>query len=361
MKPVFKIIVLLAVILAGGFLFKTFFEKDVSEIAGYVISRHTSEEENDLTETARSGVKMINGRLAVHLPETVQQQADIKLEKLEQAEYRKELHAVALVIDIQPLVKLRSDIREIQTGIKMAETALQVSSREYERLKLLHEEASNISDKDLQQSKLQWMSDELELQGKRNRFDDLKDESIQTWGSELTEQIINNSDIVQRLIERKLLLLLVTIENNQPLPEGADTATISQHGRPEFTGEAYFLARALHVDSKTLGQTYLFYTPAVSLRTGQYIDAWITADNNLQQGVYIPPQAVIWYVDKPWVYQKTGKHSFVRKEVKDFAVTRQGWFVRNEFQGGDEIVIQGAQMLLSEEFRWSIPDEDDNP
>ena len=163
MKSVVKLIVLLAVLLAGGFLFNTFFEKDISEFAGYIISRHANEEENDLTETARSGVEVINGRLAVHLPETVQRQADIKLVKLEQAEYRKELHAVALVVDIQPMVKLRSDIREIQTGIKMAETALQVSTREYERLKLLHEEASNISDKDLQQSKLQWMSDKLEL------------------------------------------------------------------------------------------------------------------------------------------------------------------------------------------------------
>jgi len=326
-----------------------------------IISRQAVDNEDDESHLSRSSVEMINGRLAVHLPDSVQQQANIELAALKQAEYKNELHAIALVIDLQPLVKLRSNIREIQTETRMAETALQVSGQEYERLKLLHKEASNISERELQQSKLQWTSAGIALQGKQNKFDDLKDEAIQAWGSELTEQLINNSDIIKQIVERKLLLLLVTLENNQLLPEETDTITITQYTNPDFTSEAYFLARALHVDNKTLGQTYLFYTPAISLRTGQYMDAWITTGNGLLQGVYIPPAAIIWYVDKPWVYLKIDNQSFIRKELKDFIVTRKGWFIQNEFHDGDEIVLHGAQMLLSEEFRWSIPDEDDNP
>lgn len=349
------------VLLFSGYLFNAFFEKDISGLSKYIISRHTGDDEDNDINSPRSSVELINGRVNVQLPDPVQQHANIDLVRLEQGEHRNELHAIAQVIDTKPLVRLRSRIREIRTEIRMAETALQVSGQEYERLKLLHKEASNISERELQQSKLQWMSDGIELQGKRNKFDDLNDESIQTWGSELTAQIINNSDIVKEIIERKLLLLLVTIENNQPLPENADTATITQHENPAFSSDAHFLARALHVDNKTLGQTYLFYTPATSLRTGQYVDAWITTDKNMLQGIYIPPAAVIWYVDKPWVYQKVGEHGFIRKEVKDFIITRQGWFVSNGFKDGDEIVLHGAQMLLSEEFRWSIPDEDDNP
>ena len=361
MKSIFKIIIILAVVLSGGYLFNTLFEKDITDISDYIISRHAADDEDDETKAAQSSVKMINGRLAVHLPESVQQQANIKLVNLKTAGYRNELHATAKVMDIQPLVRLRSNIRKIQSEIRIAETALQVSNQEYERLKLLNKEASNISERDLQKSKLQWMSDTINLQDKRNKLDDLKDESIQAWGRELTDQIINNTDIVNQLIERKMLLLLVTTENNKPLPEHADTASITQFEHPEFTGDAHFLAQALQVDDKTLGQTYLFYTTATSLRTGQYLDAWITADNTLLQGVYIPPPAIIWYVDKPWVYQKVDENAFIRKEVKDFIITRQGWFVRDGFKDRDEIVLQGAQMLLSEEFRWSIPDEDDNP
>ena len=361
MKSIFKIIVILIVLLAGGYLFNVVFEKDISGLSGYIISKHADDNEDDGSNSSHSSVEMVNGKLAVHLPGPVQQQANIETVRLEQAEYRNELQAIALVMDIQPLVRLRSLIRQTRTEIRMAETALQVSRQEYERLELLHKEASNISEKELQQSRLKWMSDGIELQGKRNKLDDLKDESIQAWGEELTDQIINNSDIVNQIIERKLLLLLVTIENNQSLPEDADTATITLHENPDFAGEAHFLARALHVDNKTLGQTYLFYTPATSLRTGQYVDAWITTDKNMLHGIYIPPEAIIWYVDKPWVYQIVNEHGFIRREVKDFVITRQGWFVRNGFHEGDEIVLHGSQMLLSEEFRWSIPDEDDNP
>ena len=361
MKSTYKIIIIFIVLLACGYIFNILFEKDISEMSEFIISRHTVKSEEDESNLSRSRVEMINGRLAVHLPESVQQQANIELAELKQAEYKNELHANALVIDIQPLVRLRSAIREIQTEIRMAETALQVSGQEFERLKLLHKEASNISERELQQSKLQWTTDSIELHGKHNKFDDLKDEAIQAWGRELTEQLLNDSDIIKQIVERKLLILLVTLENNQLLPEETDTVTITQHEHPDFSSEAHFLARALRVDNKTLGQTYLFYTPAISLRTGQYVDAWITAGNKLLQGIYIPPAAIIWFVDKPWVYLKIDEHSFIRRQLKDYIVTRQGWFVQDGFQDGDEIVLHGAQMLLSEEFRWSIPDEDDNP
>jgi len=362
MKSFFKIIIIILVVLPGSvFIFNFLSDGEFPEFPEIVSGRHPVDNADDELKSPRSSVEMINGRLAVHLPDAIQQQANLELTRISRAEYKNEIHAIAQVIDIQPLVRLRSDIRQVRTEIRMAETALQVSGQEFERLKLLHKEASNISERELQQARLKWMSDGLELEGKRNRFDDLKDASIQSWGNELTEQILSNSDIVNQLFERKLLLLLVTLEINRLLPENTDTVVISQREDPDFSGAAYFLARALQVDNRIPGQTYLFYTPAISLRTGQYVDVWVPAGSDMLDGVYIPPAAIIWYVDKPWVYLKIDDHSFIRKELADFIITRQGWFVRNGFQDGDEIVLHGAQMLLSEEFRWSIPDEDDNP
>jgi hypothetical protein len=51
----------------------------------------------------------------------------------------------------------------------------------------------------------------------------------------------------------------------------------------------------------------------------------------------------------------------LRRDLDVYTVTREGWIVKQGFHAGEQIVLHGAQMLLSEEFRWSIPDEDDDP
>jgi hypothetical protein len=69
---------------------------------------------------------------------------------------------------------------------------------------------------------------------------------------------------------------------------------------------------------------------------------------------------VIWYAGRQWVYIKVSDELFVRRALRTNHETARGWLTRDGFSAGELVVIAGGQMLLSEEFRWQIPEEDDD-
>lgn len=335
---------------------------------GYILSSHDTisnddgdDKKNDETSSKRSNVELAAGKLVVHIPREIQEQSNLQLFRLATTEYHKEIHAFARVVDIQSLLQLRSDYMEIQTEIATKETAAEVSSQEYKRLKLLRKEASNISERQLQQAKLDWMSNQSQLQATMVKKENIKNQILHGWGSVLSKHVLNNSDIATDLFNTKIILLLVTLESKQQLPANTNKIIINAYGNRKDGEDAYYLSPAPFTDNTIYGQSWFFYTNVSNLSSGIYLDAWIPNDADGSKGILIPSDAIIWYVDKPWVYIKTNEDTFVRREVKNYTISKDGWFVQSGFEPGEEIVLQGAQMLLSEEFRWSIPDEDDNP
>ncbi len=75
-------------------------------------------------------------------------------------------------------------------------------------------------------------------------------------------------------------------------------------------------------------------------------------------GVVVPDSAVVWLDGRAWAYLQKGRERFIRQEVATNHPVGKGWFVTKNFQVGDYVVVQGAQSLLSEEFRAQIQIED---
>jgi hypothetical protein len=65
-------------------------------------------------------------------------------------------------------------------------------------------------------------------------------------------------------------------------------------------------------------------------------------------------------MDQSFVYIKSDSETFIRRKIENYAVTPDGYFVENDLKPGEYIVTTGGQLLLSEEFRVQIPDEDDD-
>ncbi|MGZ5055641.1 MAG: efflux RND transporter periplasmic adaptor subunit, partial [Methylobacter sp.] len=76
-------------------------------------------------------------------------------------------------------------------------------------------------------------------------------------------------------------------------------------------------------------------------------------------GVIIPKSALVWYMDQAFVYIKTAEEQFSRRTIDHYSATADGYFVGNGINAGEQLVVTGGQMLLSEELRGQIPDEDD--
>jgi hypothetical protein len=67
---------------------------------------------------------------------------------------------------------------------------------------------------------------------------------------------------------------------------------------------------------------------------------------------------MVWWQGYAWVYEQTTPGRFVRRQVPTDSPLESGVFVSRGFSPRDQIVIRGAQTLLSEEFRSQIQPED---
>ena len=80
-------------------------------------------------------------------------------------------------------------------------------------------------------------------------------------------------------------------------------------------------------------------------------------------GIIIPSNAVVWYAGTPWAYFKQGKDQFVRKPISADtevgSLTDGGWFNQG-LDANSEVVVNGAQLLLSEEFKYLIKNENED-
>jgi hypothetical protein len=111
------------------------------------------------------------------------------------------------------------------------------------------------------------------------------------------------------------------------------------------------------VDIRTLGQTLFIKLDnrETRLRPGGTVTAIVTPRTKPDPGVIIPRDAVVWHDGKAWVYSEFAENQFKRREITTDRALNDGWFISAPLAPNDRIVTQGAQQLLSEEFKPIIP------
>jgi len=70
--------------------------------------------------------------------------------------------------------------------------------------------------------------------------------------------------------------------------------------------------------------------------------------------VVVPAAAIVWLQGRAWVYVEKAPGQFVRREVPAEMPLAEGWFVAKNLTAGERVVVQGAQILLSEEGRAAV-------
>jgi hypothetical protein len=108
------------------------------------------------------------------------------------------------------------------------------------------------------------------------------------------------------------------------------------------------------------GKTYFYHAKTTELRAGMQVNALSNKSKGSTTGVIIPNSAVVWYGGKPWIYRKTGTDKFSRLPINTDVETENGWFYKGNLKPNDQIVTSGAQLLLSEEFKYQITNENED-
>ena len=362
-KKLSLIITLQALLIIALFWVLIFYSKD--EYDAYQ-NRHEDEiaSPNHISEN--------KGMSIVSLSAAIQQNSGITTAKVSSSTFAGKLKSTGTVIAIDSLIEAKANYLQTKSEIALANAASSNNLQQYQRLKTLNEDDKNVSDRVVQEALAAVNGDKAKITAAELQLNNLQSAVKLQWGETLSSLVFNNkmsgdklAPHLANLLNRNNVLVQVSFPLEFPTPKLGSTLNLRPLNAVDAAIKAVYVSPAAHSDANGYGKTFYYSAPAESLRIGMRVNTEAEASIKANDGVVIPNQALVWYGGKAWAYfkqakNKQGEDQFARKPINaDIEVgsgADNGWFN----QGIDvqsEVVVSGAQLLLSEEFKSQIKNE----
>lgn len=275
------------------------------------------------------------------------------------ASHHAEFTAYGKAVNIQPLIELRHRYLLTLTERGGAAARFKQAEQNIQRQQDLYHEGAT-SKRNLQVQQAQWQTDKAQVDASNVQGKAIAAEARLNWGDKLAEWALStDSDQLSAFLSGKKTLLQITLPVNKQLASDISSIDIEASGNRSAANKAELISTAPQTDTTAQGESYFFQTDGRRIRVGMRVAAWIPEQSENQSGVVIPKSALVWHLDQAFVYIKTAEEQFSRRTIDQYSATTGGYFVGNGIKAGEQLVVTGGQMLLSEEFRGQIPNEDD--
>lgn len=256
--------------------------------------------------------------------------------------------AYATVLDLKPLFDLHNSYATARANRDASRVQAATSATQYERQRSLYRDAHAVSQKAMQDAQVAMKNDEAKLMATDVTLGDLAANAREQFGDALASAVTDKSSgLFARLAQRKASVLLVSFPPERTSSAPAD---LTVDGPQHQAIAASKLSIAPQADPAVQGDSYL-YLASESLPLGTRTIARASSGGEQGGGLFVPDSAVVWYDGQQWVYAKSGADRFVRRPVGTAISVSDGLIVNKSLKAGDLVVVQGAQLLLSQELK----------
>ena len=269
------------------------------------------------------------------------------------------------------LLTARAEARSATASVKVAEAA-------HERARILNADNKNVSDRALQEAAARLEAEQARLEA-ANDVLTVVESSLGAVDSarflplavdrngEVTEVLaLPGEDVavgspLVRVVNFDHLLANIALPVGENVPPSARSARIVPSGRENVSIPATLVAVNASVDPAIQGQALLFrLSPGrQQLRPGQAVTAYVSIPGASSRVIVVPDSAVVRQAGESFAYVRESEDEFSRKRLQGLRPTAGGYVVENGLSAGDEVVVAGAQLLLSEELKSQISAGDD--
>ena len=316
------------------------------------------------------------GAPAITLDPHLQQQADIKVVVPQPTPYQQQLQAYGSVLDLQQFTDLSNTIANANAQLAIAQAKLTAAQAAFQRAQTLHKNEQNISTAQLQAADATYQSDQATLHAAQVQAQNAAASAHQAWGPVLGQALVASAPAAKRLIERKSVLIQVTLPPGVSLPQPPQTASLQTDTGHRASID--FVSPATRTDPKIQGVSFFYTADAASgALPGMNVSAFLPVGQPTP-GVLVPASAIVWLQGQAWVYLRTTADTFTRCEIATTLPAPDGGYVVRtasaaspsegdppapDGNSGDAVeslpmgvplVVSGVQALLSEEFRAQI-------
>lgn len=324
----------------------------------YESSQRDTEEEVDgpLRVADQNGLQVVQLNLAT------QKNSGIHVQPLKAYDYHGNIKVLGSVISIQTLVDYNSQYQLLKSQLALAESVLPNHQLQYQRYKQLNEDDKNVSDKAVQEAQALLVNDQTQITATQAQLKALTDTIIAQWGQPLAMLVTHHpaSGPLHDLLVQKKVLVQVSFPLSYQVPEAHSSLYISPIQDEVAPIKADYVSQSIQTDISNIGKTYFYSASADFLRVGMRVNVVpVESSSATIKGVIVPNQAIAWHGGMAWIYVKTKPDTFLRKPVASDIELDNGWF-DSSLSPGTEVVTRGAQLLLSEEFKFQIKNENED-
>lgn len=361
-KKTTLIIALQAIFIIALFWLLIFMGKDEFET-------YQNEQEEEIESLNR--VSTTEGINIVSLSPATQQNSGIQTIKISSANFQGDIKSFGNVVSIDSLTEAKSRYLNLKTELSLAQSASTHTLKQYQRLKTLNTDDKNVSDEALQASQANVEADNARISANQLQLKNLTTNTKLQWGEALTSLAFADSSFTNKrqphlanLLNNKNVLIQISLPLSIGAPKAGDTVNVTPLNESVAPIQAIYVSPATQSDSNGFGKTFYYSAPADLLRIGMRVNVVTeAAASENKGGVVIPSNAVVWYAGKAWAYFKNGQDKnnvkFIRKPINTDTEVDEGWFNQG-ISEDSEVVISGAQLLLSEEFKYLIKNENED-
>jgi hypothetical protein len=306
----------------------------------------------------QSALSRQRGSAAVRLAKDSQAASGIVVQPVGKVRAEATAEVYGVIVNVQPLIDLRARYDASVSDARSLRAAASSSAADYERLKTLFEDDRNISERVVQAAEARWKVDQAKLAAAEQAVASVRDSIRAGWGEVLAGwATAPESPAFQALAQQREVLSQITFPYDLHAQAGKVSLSLAPVSVPAGARPARFISAAPQTDAMLPGVTYFYVVGAQGLRVGMRVAGQLKLGSKARDGVIVPSSAVVWHGGKAWAYVKEEDDLFVRKEVSTVQELADGWFDASHFEPGDEIVVSGAQLLLSEELKFQIRNE----
>ncbi len=283
-------------------------------------------------------VALVGHAKATEITEDAQKLLDFETAELAARSLPPEVAVFGSVLAPAPLVDL---IRQTDT----AQAALGISQESLDRAEKLFAAGELVARKDVQAARAQQMVDQAALRA-------LEDRLALEWGPWFAGKSAAERDaLAEDLLAGRVGIVRLTVPRDGAA--GMNPQAVRLHAFAQDTSiiRSDVIFPALAVDAAFQAPTFLALvkTPETPLPVGLLLEGRLVLPGIPREGFLVPAGAVVFHQGKGLIYQKSGATEFERVEVSLDTAVEGGWFLGGEGEKPNNVVVNGAQAILSQE------------
>ena len=294
----------------------------------------------------------------VRLTADQQHQIGLQTAVLEAATHPEQFRAYGAVLDVARITDLTNSYANAQAQLQTAQAKFDVAKSAFERAQSLVHSAI-LAKRDAEAAEGTFRTDQASLTAAESQLKTLAATARQEWGPVIGKGVVERSPQVVQLIERDQFLVQVTLPPGVVLAE-PPRAALAQAPSRNANIDLQYVSPATRTDARIQGLSYFFVGSGDSgLLPGMNTTVYVPSGKTYE-GVFLEDTAIVQWQGRSWVYLRAGPDTFKRHPISTDQPVSDDDYVVQDIPPGSEIVIQGAQVLLSEEAKSELRGGGDN-